>query len=139
MGVEPGVVDATRGGMPESGDCEGETGDADSSEEDEPSETDSARPRRGWMGMGLLGAVSSLGAAMAGVLVTTARRRRVVVERGVRGGERWSQRGAMRYMNRDFGSEFDSDPTVRCHQPVLRSAAQGPVLLLTKAVYAAAG
>ena len=54
MGAEVGLAAATRGCMADRGDWTGETGDADSSDEEE-SETDSERPRRVLMGMGLVG------------------------------------------------------------------------------------
>lgn len=52
--MEVGLAAATRGCMLDKGDCTGETGDAESSDEEE-SETDSARPRRVLIGIGLVG------------------------------------------------------------------------------------
>ena len=81
----PGLDAAMRGGMPERGDCAGEVGEADSSEEE--SESDSARPRRALMGMGLLcrTLLSEL-AAMLLLFVTTTRAKES--EHGERGGRR---------------------------------------------------
>lgn len=69
MGVDPGLTGATRGCMPVRGDWMGETGEDDSSEDE--SETDSARPRRVLMGMGLL--CGTLVLELADIVVVRAR------------------------------------------------------------------
>lgn len=95
MGVEPGVVGAMRGCMPAMGELVGETGDAESSDEEE-SETDSARPRRVWMGMGLLwGTWSSVLEAMETV-------RTMLNERGRR---MWRGAEEERSFRRNAGSD----------------------------------
>lgn len=82
----------------------GETGDAELSEE--VSETDSARPLRGLMGMGWEGAVLLVFWEDILLLCATTRERRSGCKGEGRKEELWFRRGAMRYMNRDFESEF---------------------------------